>query len=128
MNPDKRSVSFLFLQKKDGKRDKYAPVSYPDLSKDLWTYFEKILGDKVYTPVIDAYLQRLRSAPKPPSPDLRRRETPSFLRIVASSDVTVDQRLGKELDSTATLKWAAVKDYIGSMADAITAKQKSVHR
>jgi len=102
-------------------------MSYPDLSKDLWTYFEKILGDKVYTPVIDAYLQKLRSAPKPP-PIESQRETPSFLRIVASSNVTVDQRLGKELDSIATLKWAAVKDYIGSMADAIAAKQKSVHR
>ena len=104
-------------------------MSYPDLSKDLWTHFEEIVGDEVYTPVIDHYRRKLRSAnPAPSLPDSKRRKTPPFLRVVASSDVTVDKRLAKELDSTATLKWAVVRGYIGSLADAITTKQKSVYR
>ena len=50
-------------------------------------YFEEILGDKVYTPMIDVYLQKLHSATtaqqKPSLPECK---TPSFLRIVASPD------------------------------------------
>ena len=91
-------------------------------------YFEEILGDKVYTPVIDGYRQKLRSATTAQQgPPLPKRKTPSFLRIVASPDDDSDRRLAAELKPTAILKWAVVKDYIGSATDIITAKQKSVY-
>jgi len=121
------------LQKKDKTRDKYATVSYPDLSKDLCTCFEEILGDKVYySPVIDVYRQKLRNpTPTPPKASLpeSERKTPSFLRIVASSDVTLPaNRLEGESESTAVLKWDVVKGYIGSVADIMTTKPKSVYQ
>lgn len=91
-------------------------------------YFEEILGDKVYTPVIDVYRQKLRGATTAQQePSLPERKTPSFLRIVSSPDDDQAKLLVAELRPTAILKWAVVKDYIGSPADIITTKQKSVY-
>jgi len=91
-------------------------------------HFEEILGHKVYKPVAGVYRQKLRSAitaqQEPPRPE---RKTPPFLRIVASPDDDQAKHLAAELKPTAILKWAVVKDYIGSMADVITIKQKSVY-
>jgi hypothetical protein len=52
---------------------------------------------------------------------------PPFLCIVASPDDDQAEHLAAELKPTAILKWAVVKDYIGSVADIITTKQKSVY-
>jgi hypothetical protein len=61
------------------------------------------------------------------SPPLPERMTPPFLHIVASPDDDQAEHLAAELKPTAILKWAVVKDYIGSVADIITTKQKSVY-
>ena len=102
-------------------------MSYPGLSEQVEMFFEQMLGPKGYKPVIDAYRKKLRcSTAAQRGLPLPKRETPTFLRIVASPDDDRVNRLAAELMPTATLKWDMVKDYIGSVADAITAKPTSV--
>ena len=109
---------FYSLQK-DGKREKYAPVSYPDLSEQVGMFFQQLLGPKVYKPVVDGYRKKLRSSAAPQqASSVPERETPRFLRIVASPDDDQANRLEAELKPTAILKWGAVKAYLGSTADA----------
>ena len=126
LNSDTHLIDILFLQS-DGKRSRYAPVSYPGLSEQVEVFFEQMLGPKDYKPVIDAYRKKLRSSTAAQRGlPLPKRETPTFLRIVASPDDDRVNRLAAELMPTATLKWDMVKGYIGSVADAITTKPTSV--
>ena len=91
-------------------------------------YFDEILGDKVYTPTINECRRRLRIATTAQQElFLPERQTPSFLRIAASPDDDQAERLAAALKPTAILNWAVVKDYIGSVADIFTTKQKSVY-
>jgi len=91
-------------------------------------YFEEVLGDRVYTPTIDEHRRKLRIATTAQQElSVSERKTPSFLRIVASPDDDQAERLAAELKPTAILNWAVVKDYIGSVADIFTTKQKSVY-
>ena len=90
-------------------------------------YFDEILGDKVYPPTINERRRKLRIATTAQQElSLPERKTPSFLRIVASPDDDQAEHLAAELKPTAILNWAAVKDYIGSVADIFTTKQNSV--
>jgi len=91
-------------------------------------YFDEILADGVYTLTIVERRRKLRSATTAQQgPSLPERKTPSFLLIVASPDDDQAERLAAELKPTATLNWAVVKDYIGSVADIFTIEQKSVY-
>ena len=100
-------------------------MSYPQLSGEVDMCFKQILGDEVYKPVVDPYHQKLSSSTT--APPLPERQTPPHLRIVVSPDDDQAERLAAESKPTAMLKWAVVKDYIGSAADTIITEQKSVY-
>jgi hypothetical protein len=112
---------------KDGKRESYAPLSHPGLSEKLETSLQHILGSTVFKPVVEAYRSKLRSSAAAqhtlPSPE---RETPPFLRIVATPDTNQANRLEAELIPVAILKYEVVEEFLGSMAHTITTKPASV--
>lgn len=100
----------------EGKRVNYSPVRRPNLKTDLDALFDKILGTNIDRPNISNIQTRSRSA-KRSTHQLSMRETPRFLRIVASPDDSQEQRLKAELQGDlATLKWDTVGDCVGELA------------
>ncbi|KAF8510406.1 hypothetical protein BU17DRAFT_98110 [Hysterangium stoloniferum] len=98
----------------------YAPKSYPNLINDLMTTLEIILGPEIYMPIVETYCKKLHNsiqAQQQSASDSSRRQTPRFLRIIATPDDEQRERLKAEWKGDlAVLRWDVVRDCIGSMA------------
>jgi hypothetical protein len=85
-----------------------------------------MLGPEIYQPVVEHIRARLRSADTPHK-QLPKRETPRYLRIIASPDDEQDIRLRAEFQGdVGTLRWDVVKECVGSMADIAKSHMVSV--
>ena len=82
-----------------------------------------LLGPAVYSPVDNAYHQKLVRSYTEPSASFPTRQTPRFLSIIATpGDQQEKCRAGERMgDSTevAVLRWDLVKKYLGSPAGVI---------
>jgi hypothetical protein len=97
-------------------------VSYPNLIKDLTGTLEMVLGPEVYVPIADAYCSKLRSrtTAQQQSASYSTRQTPRFLRIIATPNDNQRKRLeGERKGDMAVLRWDVVKKYLGSTADLV---------
>ncbi|KAF8521901.1 hypothetical protein BU17DRAFT_87449 [Hysterangium stoloniferum] len=115
---------FFYTMQKGEKSDRYARVSYPNLIDDLTGCLEMVLGPAVYTPIADIYRSKLRSSirAQQQSASHSKRQTPRFLRIIATPDDKQQKRLKREWKGdVAVLQWDVVKGYIGSTADVLEA-------
>ncbi|KAF8510678.1 hypothetical protein BU17DRAFT_97886 [Hysterangium stoloniferum] len=115
---------FFYTMQKGEKSDRYARVSYPNLIDDLTGCLEMVLGPAVYTPIADIYRSKLRSSirAQQQSASHSTRQTPRFLRIIATPDDQQQKRLKREWKGdVAVLQWDVVKGYIGSTADVLKA-------
>ncbi|KAF8518557.1 hypothetical protein BU17DRAFT_90907 [Hysterangium stoloniferum] len=122
---DSVTPEFFYTVQKGGKRDQYARVSYPDLVDDLTGSLKIIFGPAVYTPIADIYRTKLCSSirAQQQSPSQSTRQTPRFLRIIATPDDEQQKRLKEEwTGDVAVLGWDVVKGYIGSTADLLKAR------
>ncbi|KAF8519086.1 hypothetical protein BU17DRAFT_90258 [Hysterangium stoloniferum] len=116
---------FFYTVQKGGTRDRYAPVSYPNLIDDLTGSLEMVLGPAVYTPIANSYRRKLRSSIRAQQQSASHsvRQTPRFLRIIATPDDEQQKRLKGEWNGdVAVLRWDVVERYIGSMADILKAR------
>jgi hypothetical protein len=85
-----------------------------------------LLGPAIHQPVIDGIRSRLRSANKQPALS-QMRETPRYLRIIASPDDEQQTRLKAEFQGdVGIVKWNVVKECVGSMADTAKLQMMSV--
>ncbi|KAF8521967.1 hypothetical protein BU17DRAFT_64689 [Hysterangium stoloniferum] len=91
------------------KRGRYAPKSYPNLTNDLTTTLEMILGPEIHVPIVETYHKKLRNsiqAQQQSASDSSRRQTPRFLRIIATPDDEQRERLKAEWKGDlAVLRW-----------------------
>jgi hypothetical protein len=79
-------------------------------------FWEATLGTQQFRPSVNAYREKLRSA----QTEHTTRKTPRFLRTIVTPDDNQDSRLqGNSKDTMAVLKWTVVKEYAGSIADAL---------
>ncbi|KAF8309783.1 hypothetical protein F5887DRAFT_1091838 [Amanita rubescens] len=118
---------FFYTVVTNGKRDRYAPVSYyPDLENDLAKALEKILGkekqeERKAPNIADTYREKLhsskRSTPRSSSPSDR--QTPRTLHIIVNPYNKKAQKHHKGEADVAVFRWRLVKDYIGSTADSV---------
>jgi len=98
-------------------------VSYPNLVNDLTETLEMILGPEVFTPIVaDTYCSKLHSCSthhqQSTSALHSTRQTPRFLRVIATPDDEQQKRLeGEWKGDVAFLRWDVMKDYLGSTAD-----------
>ncbi|KAF8512673.1 hypothetical protein BU17DRAFT_96067 [Hysterangium stoloniferum] len=116
---------FFYTVQKGGTRDRYARVSCPNLVDDLTGSLEMVLGSAVYTPIAQSYRKKLRSSirAQQKSASHSTRQTPRFLRIIATPDDEQQKRLkGEWKGDVAVLRWDVVERYIGSMADSLKAR------
>jgi hypothetical protein len=113
-----------------GDRVEYAPSTYPGLSNEIMDVLESMLGNAKYKPLIDEYRTKLCSsgaldgkfATKPPQ------KTPKYLRVVVAPDDEQEKHLGAEINGdVGVLRWQVIKDFFGSMVDALTVKVPSVY-
>ena len=97
-------------------------MSYPSLVKDLTETLEMLLGPEVFTPILaDTYFSKLHSSTRhqqSASALHTTRQTPRFLRIIATPDDEQQKRLeGEWKGDVAFLRWDVMKDYLGSTAN-----------
>jgi hypothetical protein len=80
-----------------------------------------ILGPEVFVPIADTYCSELRSrTAQQQSASHSTRQTPRFLRIIATPDDEQRKRLaGEWKGDMAVLRWDVVKKYLGSTADLV---------
>ena len=85
-----------------------------------------MLGPAIQQQAIDGIRSRLRSANKQPtSSHAQTRETPRYLRIIASPDDKQEARLKAEFQGdVGVVRWDVVKECAGSIVD--TAKLQMV--
>jgi hypothetical protein len=104
-------------------------VSYSSLSEKVEKFFEVMLGQNVYKPVVNAYHSKLHSSTCTLQElALLEHKTPRFLSVIVTPDNQMNSHL--EEDSTGTLvamRWDVLKDYAGSTLDAMMTKPESVH-
>jgi hypothetical protein len=82
-------------------------------------FWEATLGTKQFKPSVNVYCEKLRSA----QTEHATRKTPRFLRTIVTPDDNQNSRLqGDSKDTMAVLKWEIVKEYAGSMADALVVR------
>jgi hypothetical protein len=104
----------IYLQKKDGERVQYAPVSYPDLSTEVETFFKNTLAPALHEEVATNHnklrpssTQAQRSIASMPE-----RKTPRLLPAIAAPDDI--QQLEKHLEQStgisAVLRWDVSRD------------------
>jgi hypothetical protein len=74
-----------------------------------------VLGKEDAPKVEEIYSRKLRSSTQQFDPHLSR-QTPRFLRIVASPDVKASERMNGA-DDVAVFRWDKVEEYISSTAD-----------
>jgi hypothetical protein len=97
-------------------------VSFPNLENDLKRTLETFLGKEGDAPKIaETYRSRykLRSSTRASQQFASQstRQTPRFLRVIATpNDETARQRFNGE-DDVAILRWDKVSEYMGSTAD-----------
>lgn len=82
-----------------------------------------MLGPEVYAPVETAYRSKFRSSTqtKQTIASQQQRQSPRFLRIIATPDDDQKNRLTTEsTGDMVVLRWDVVKKYGGSAADIVT--------
>jgi hypothetical protein len=85
-----------------------------------------LLGPATYQPTIDGIRRRLRSANKQPASS-KTRETPWYLRIIASPDDEQEKRLKAEFKGdVGIVKWNVVKECAGAPADTAKLQMTSI--
>ena len=85
---------------------------YPNLVDDLTETLEMVLGPEVFTPkLVDTYRSKLGVHQQSDST----RQTPRFLRVVATPDDEQQKRLEGEWKggNVAFMRWDVMKDYLG---------------
>ena len=101
----------------------YAPSAYPGLSEDITDVLELMLGLAEYKLLLDQLRKTLRSSTKfdqqfasqPP------RQTPKYLRIIATRDDEQEKRLKAEWKGdVGVLQWEGVEQYLDSTADVVS--------
>jgi hypothetical protein len=105
-----------------GGWSRYAPVPYPNLDNYLTGILEMVLGPEVYMPITDTYCSNLRNRTRnqQPSASHTTRQSPRFLRIIATPDDQQCKRLQQEWKGgVAVLRWDIMKAYIGLTADLV---------
>jgi hypothetical protein len=96
----------------------YAPLQHPGLSEDIVKALDSLLGSAVSKPFVD----QLRS---PTSSDQTfasqpQRQTPRYLRVIASPEDERRQRLKAECKGdVGVLRWECMQQYLGSTADVV---------
>ncbi|KIM39923.1 hypothetical protein M413DRAFT_446839 [Hebeloma cylindrosporum] len=115
---------FYTANTKDG-RMQYAPLKYPDLQKDIDDVFNSTLGSDGYTPAIK-HTYNLGSYKDSPQ-NLASRQTPRYLRIIATSDDDQGLRLkAQKKGDDGILRWHHVKEYVGSTAAVVHNTLRSI--
>ncbi|KAF8338350.1 hypothetical protein F5887DRAFT_1137571 [Amanita rubescens] len=105
----------------DGKQGQYAPVSFPNLENDLKRTLETILGEGGDAPnIAETYRSQYRDKQaSQKSASHSTRQTPRFLRVIATpNDEKARQHFNGE-DDVAILRWDKVTEYMGSTADSV---------
>lgn len=100
----------------------YAPSKYPGLADDIMTVLESMLGSAESKPLIDDYRQKLRSstASSQKFASQPQRQTPRYLRIIATRDDNQKQRLKAEWKGdVGVMRWESVERYLGSVANVV---------
>ena len=120
------SLIVICLQKKE-KRVEYAPVSYPDLSTEVGSFFQNTIGPEVSTKMANVYCDMLRCSTQVQrninSPKCK---TPRYLSIIATPDDKQQKCLEKLMSVSAVLKWELMTKYT-STAEVLKSKLRQVH-
>lgn len=95
-------------------------MSFPNLENDLKRTFETILGKKGDAPEIaETYRSQYRRSSSQQSASHSTRQTPRFLRVIATPDYEKASQHFKGEDDVAILRWGKVTEYMGSTADLV---------
>ena len=95
-------------------------MSYPNLVNDLTETLKMLLGPEIFTPILaDTYRSKFHSCRTHHQQSASvTRQTPRFLRVIATPDDEQQKRLeGEWKGDVAFLRWDVMKDYLGSTAD-----------
>jgi hypothetical protein len=118
------SSSIFPSQTKEG-RVQYAPLKYPELAEDLRSIIDLTVGLDEYKPAVEKHY-RLRSSTSSDQTESRR-QTPRYLRIIATPDDKQNLRLKAERQGDlGILRWACVEQLVGSTAGVVGNTSQSV--
>ena len=99
-------------------------MKYPGLAEDVKDLLTVMLGEGAFEPVVNVYREKHRSSihAKKESSSQQKRQTPRYLRVIATPDDQQQKCLEAEAQGdVAVLKWDIVVRYAGSAAHAAMA-------